>query len=191
MTKQNPEPPPLAAGPLARVTALSRGNSLSVALFAGLCVAYAALRLQWAAAGWALLALAAGLLEYQGQRAVRAGRARGLRAMVGAQLLLLGVIWAYAWLRVRNFDPEAYWQQFPAFAQELLAQRMRDEGLDPELDRALLMMVTNFLVCAGLALVALVYQGGLAVYYLMKARALRAALGGAEKTPSTAPAAAG
>lgn len=189
MTKQNPEPPPLPGRVLARLTALSRGNSLSVAVFAGLSVGFALTRADWADAGWSALAMAAGVLEYDGQRRLRAGSSRGLAAMIGAQLLLLAVIWTYAWLRWRNFDPEAYWQQIPALAREMLIAQLSAAGLDPVFDRDLFLAFMNQLVCACLVAVTLAYQGGLAAYYAAKAPAVRAALAPA-KSPSTAPRAA-
>lgn len=185
MTKQNPEPPPLPGKTTAQVTAFARGNSLSVVLVAAASLAYAAAQGQWALAGWAALAVLAGLLEWFGQRSLRDGEMRGLTAMVSSQVALLAVIWVYAWFRWRQFDADAYWNQFPAFAQELLTRRMIAQGLDPQYDRPLLMMVTNILVCAMLALVALFYQGGVAGWYLTRARALRREL--AAKSPSTPP----
>lgn len=182
MTKQNPAPPPLPGQAAAKVAALSRANSLAVAGFAALSLVAAAIARDPAAAGWCTAALAAGLLEWQGQRTFRTGRRAGLAGMVASQLILLATIWSYAWLRWRNFDAEALWSQFPAFAQRLLEQRMIAGGLDPVLDRPLLMEVTNLLVCASLALVALLYQGGLAAYYLLRGRPPRPP---GAKTPST------
>jgi hypothetical protein len=180
MTKQNPEPPPLPGKTMAQVTAFARGNSLSVVLVAGLSLAYAAAQGQWALAGWAALALLAGLLEWFGQRRLRARDFGGLTAMVASQVALLAVIWVYAWFRWRHFDADAYWDQFPKFAQEMLTRRMVAQGLDPVYDRPLLMMLTNIMVCAMLALVALFYQGGVAGWYLTKARALRSGEPGPE-----------
>lgn len=170
--QEKSSPPPLPAEVRQRMTGVARTNGLCVLLFAGLSLAAAALAGYWDLVGWSALALLAGGLEWRGQAALRQGDPQGLVGMIGAQFLLLAVIWAYAWLRWRNFDPDAYWAQIPTFAQELLLQRMRSEGLDPDLDRPILLLLSNALTCICLAAVSLVYQGGLAAYYAVKSRHL-------------------
>lgn len=172
MTKQNPALPPPLVDPSAKVAALSRANSLAVAGFAALSLVVPLVRGDWITAGWASLALFAGVLEWAGQQRLRARRSGGVRAMIAAQILLIAVVWCYAWLRWRNFDADALWNEFPRFVQGLLEQRMITAGLDPVWDRPLLMQVTNITLCASLALVALVYQGGLAIYYARRTRGL-------------------
>lgn len=170
MTKQNPAPPPPLVDSAAKVAALSRANSLAVAGFAALSLILPFARGDWVTVGWASLALGAGLLEWEGQRRFRAGRLYGVGAMIAAQFLLIAVVWAYAWFRWAHFDADALWNEFPGFVQRLLERRMITAGLDPVWDRPLLMHVTNIMVCLSLAFVALVYQGGLALYYARKTR---------------------
>ncbi len=187
MTKQNPAPPPLPGKILARVVALSRANSLSVVVVAGLSALATLVQAHWALAGWGALATLAGALELHGQHRLRQSDARGLRSMIGAQFLLLAVIWSYAWLRWTHFDALAYWNELPAFAQAQITGQMAAAGLDPEFDRPLLLRLMNAIVCLVLMLVTFVYQGGLALYYAAKSPAVRAAL----KSPSTEPPPAG
>lgn len=172
MTKQNPEPPRLPGASIARVTGVSRANSASIAAVAGLSAVVALFQGHWSSAGWASAAVAAAALEWHGQRRLGSGEKRGLAAMIAAQFALLALIWAYAWLRWRHFDADAFWNELPGIARRLLEQRMLASGLDPVWDRPLLMRAMNLMVCAGLALTALLYQGGLAVYYARKARQL-------------------
>ena len=165
-------PPPLPDDVRRRMTGVARANGLGVVVVAGLSLGAAMLAGYWDLVGWSALAVLAGGLELRGQHALRQGDPQGLVGLIGAQFLLLVVIWAYAWLRWRNFDPDTYWAQIPSYAQELLLQRMRSEGLDPELDRPLLLMLSNLLTCICLAAVSFVYQGGLAAYYAVKSRHL-------------------
>lgn len=179
---KNPEsempksPPPLLAKVLARVLSLSRANSWGVCGFAGACALIALVQAQWTVAAWGGLISAAGAVEVHGRSRLRAGRASGLNGMILSQFLVLAALWAYAWFRWKGFDAEAYWQEWPAFAQVQLTKKLIAEGLDPVADRPLLLEVMNALVCLSLALATLVYQGGLAFYYALKAGAIRAAL---------------
>jgi len=159
------------------MTGIARTNGLSVIVIAGLSLLAAVIPGYWDLVGWSALAVVAGGLEWRGQQALRRGNPEGLVGMIGAQFLLLAVIWAYAWLRLRNFDPDTYWAQIPPFAQDLLLQRMRSEGLDPAQDLPLLLQLSNALTCICLAAISLVYQGGLAAYYAVKSRLLHAPAG--------------
>jgi hypothetical protein len=175
------QPPPIiptetAARTLRLVVAVSRANAWSVAGFGGLCAVVALVRLDAGTVAWTLPVIAAGLWELSGTRRLQAGDARGLRHMIRAQLLLLGVIWLYAWLRLKNFNAEAFWSALPGFVQDKVNADLLAAGLDPEFDRDPVLHLTNLLVCVILALVPIAYQGGLVAYYATRTTKIRAAL---------------
>ena len=174
------QPPPIipaetAARTLRSVVAVSRANAWSVAGFGALCAVVALVRLDAATAAWTLPVIVAGAWELWGARRLQASDPRGLRHMIRSQFLLLGVIWLYAWLRLKHFDAAAFWSALPGFVQDKVNADLLAAGLDPEFDRDPVLHLTNLLVCVILALVTLAYQGGLVAYYVIKGRALRQA----------------
>lgn len=169
-------PPVLPAHALHRVLAVARVDGWVVVIIAGLSGLVTLLQGNGPVTVAALLVLLAGAGELHGHRRLGRHDPRGLGWMIGAQLGLLVVIWAYAWWRWRFFDPAALWAELPGFAQAKLDRDLLAAGLDPELDRPLLLELMNTLTCAVLALVSLAYQGGLAVYYLTRRALVRQAL---------------
>lgn len=174
-------PPPIiptatAARTLQSVVAVSRANAWSVAGFGALCAVVALARLDGPTVAWTLPVIAAGLWELWGARRLQAGDVRGLRHMIRAQFLLLGVIWLYAWMRLKHFDATAFWAALPGFVQDKVNADLLAAGLDPEFDRDPVLHLTNLLVCVILALVTLAYQGGLVAYYATRTAKIRAAL---------------
>lgn len=170
-------PPPLPPpAPLRRVLAIARADGWSIVIVAGAGTLITLAQ----GAGWAatagLLVLLAGLGELHGRRLLLQGRPVGVRWLAGAQLFLLAVILAYAWGRWRFFDAKAFWQELPALVQTQIDGQLLAAGLIPDLDRPLLLRLTNNLVCLVLAVVSLFYQGGLALYYTRQRPAIAAAL---------------
>lgn len=174
------QPPPIiptetVARALRSVVTVSRANAWSVAGFGALCAVVALVRRDAVTAAWTLPVIASGMWELRGAWRLQAGDPRGLRHMIRAQFLLLGVIWLYAWMRLQHFDAAAFWAALPGFVQDKVNADLLAAGLDPEFDRAPVLHLTNLLVCVILALVTLAYQGGLVAYYVIKGRVLRQA----------------
>lgn len=169
-------PPVLPAHVLHRVLALSRIDGWGIVIVAGLSGTVTLVQGHGLVTIAALLVVMAGAGELLGRRRLLRRDPRGLDWMIGAQLFLLIVIWGYAWYRWRYFDPAALWAELPGFARAKLDRDLLAAGLDPELDRALLLDLMNTLTCFVLALVSLVYQGGLAVYFATRRAPVRQAL---------------
>ncbi len=169
-------PPPLPPSPLRRLLAIAQVDGWSIVIVAGAGTLLSLWQTSWLAAAAGALAGLAGLGELRGRRDLLQGRPRGLRWLAGSQLFLLAVIWSYAWCRWRFFDPQTLWQELPALARAEIDRQLTAAGLIPELDRPLLLQMMNSLVCLMLAIVSLVYQGGLALYYATRRRTVAEAL---------------
>jgi hypothetical protein len=123
-----------------------------------------------------LLVLAAGIVELRGRRALKRRNADGMKLLVRAQLFLLTVILVYCARSLGSFDagylkeqliPEMrqYFLLFGINFDEILQQfELTEDNLVP-------LVHTAFLVLYGsVALISLIYQGGLALYYRGKTR---------------------
>lgn len=178
------QPPPLLPDrTLKRVLAIARGDGWSIVIVAALGGLYSLVTGGWLAAGTAMLIVLAGAGELHGRRLLLNRESRGLHWLIGAQLFLLAVIWAYAGCRWWFFDPAAMWAELPALVQTEIDRQLLAAGLLPELDRPLLLQMMNLLTCALLAFLALLYQGGMALYYTLKRQAVAEAAG----TPAVQP----
>lgn len=164
------EPPLLSAAPFQRAASVSRANGWSIAGFAGICALVSLAQLDWTGAAWSVLAAACGAWELRGQARLRRGDTGGFRAMIGSQFALIAVIWAYAFLRWRNFSPDAFWNELPGLARSSLDAQFQAAGIDPTFDRPYFLKLLNLLLCLCLGLVTLIYQGGLAIYYAARER---------------------
>ena len=170
-------PPPILPGHrLQRVLTIARVDGWSIVIIAGLSGLVTLIQGNW------LVTLAAGLVvltgagELHGRRLLQRGSDSGLSWMIGAQLLLLLVIWIYAWCRWRYFDPAALWAELPGFVRTEVDRQLLTAGLDPALNRPFLLQLTNTLTCLVLSLVSVIYQGGMAIYYSAQRPHVRQAL---------------
>ena len=171
------QPPPLLPHhSLRRVLAISRADGWSVVAVAGLSALLSLGQGSYAMAAAALLVALAGAIELHGRRLLLQRRLQGLGRLIGAQVFLLIIIWFYAWHRWQHFDTDALWAELPGFLQAHVTNSLLDAGLDPELHRQLLLKLTNQLTCVVLALVSLIYQGGLAFWYGRQRAPIRQAL---------------
>ncbi|RXK54711.1 hypothetical protein ESB00_02110 [Oleiharenicola lentus] len=169
-------PPVLPEKTLRRVLALARADGWSIVIVASLGGLYSLLQPSWLFTGTSILVVLTGLAELHGRRRLLSSDPRGVSWLIGAQLALLGVIWSYAWFRWRWFDPQAMWAELPGLARAEIDRQLTAAGLNPELDRPLLLQMMNALVCLLLAGLTLLYQGGMAAYYTLKRRVVTEAL---------------
>jgi hypothetical protein len=178
------KPQPSSADTLRRVIKIARFDGLSVLILSGLCTLGAIALGAWGSIGTGLLITAAGWSEWHGAKLLQRGRARGIGWLVRSQLYLLSIILLYVIGKMTSFDldPEnvrLHIQQMnPLFAQftgRTIQEYLEDVGLTvqdvPRLAR------TFFYAAFGtVALVTLIYQGGLALYYRRRTEAVYAAL---------------
>ncbi|MFM8336556.1 MAG: hypothetical protein ACKODK_13440, partial [Opitutaceae bacterium] len=163
------QPPLLPEETLERVERLARFDGLSLLLLGALfAVPAAAVRdVPFAIIG--LLAAGAGAIELHGLGLLREGDARGLNWLIGSQPLLLGVIWCYCVLRLLFFEPPPMPEDMADLAKAGAAQW----GMPVE---EYFRRVNQFIVGA-VAVIALFYQGGMTLYYLLRREAVTTALG--------------
>lgn len=163
-------PPLLPTAKLRRALGIAKADGWSVVIVAGLSAVISLLDGSFGFAATAALVVLAGFAELHGRRLLLAERRSGTAWLVGAQLALLAIILVYVRYRLQHFDADEIWRRLPGFAQEQLREQFAASGLDPDTDRVTLLNLMNQAVCWGLAIVTLLYQGGLALYYLRRGR---------------------
>lgn len=110
-----------------------------------------------------LLILAAGVMELRGRRRLTRRDAGGMPQLVRAQLFLLAVILVYCASRLGSYDQEAMLANLTPDMKAML----QESGVEVAEILPLVRMV--FLATYGLvAVLSLVYQGGLILYYRRK-----------------------
>lgn len=110
-----------------------------------------------------------GTLEWMGRRQLQQRRLSGIGWLVAGQLLCLSLIILYAIELSHSGRTDQLIALLPNFTREQIAELFPD----PESLHELLFLVQRA-TAAALALSALLYQGGLAFYYLRSAPAARA-----------------
>ncbi|MBI5690775.1 MAG: hypothetical protein HZC55_11845 [Verrucomicrobia bacterium] len=104
-----------------------------------------------------LLAAGAGATELHGVALLREGESRGMNWLVGSQPYLLLVIWCYCGLRILHFEVPT----LPEGMGELAVLNARQWNMSVEA----YFRTLNAITVGVLAVVALVYQGAMTIYY--------------------------
>jgi hypothetical protein len=162
------KPPPLPEEILRRV--------LRVASFDGTCVLVIAAAGALVSASWrdvagavvGLLVAGAASMELHGAGLLRSGDARGMRWLVSSQLCILASILAYVGYRISNPDISA----LRKLVTPELAEQIQQAGLS--VDQFLTELPRLFAFAVAVA--TILFQGGMAIYYLRRGAAVEAAL---------------
>jgi hypothetical protein len=161
-------PPLLPEETFARVVRMANFDGSSVLLLGGFFALLTALNGEKPFAIVGLLAAGAGAVELHGVSLLRAGDRRGMPWIIASQPLLLVVILGYCGLRFTHFE-------LPDMPDSLRAMTaISAENLGLSVDDYLRRI--NQLTLVVLALVAVVYQGGMALYYLRRREPVERAL---------------
>ena len=107
-----------------------------------------------------LLAVAAGVLELRSRRRLVRRDASGMRGLVRAQMFLLAVILVYCVSRLGSFDAETAMGNLTPDMEAVLSE----SGLS-KADLLPLVQATFFATYTVVAVVSLIFQGGLTLYY--------------------------
>ncbi len=148
---------------LKRVLAISRFNGWSVVFIAGLGTLLTLVLGDLLGTLIGLLAVVSGWMELRGHWKLKRRDPTGMTWLVRSQMLLLTVILVYCVSRLGSFDADT--------AMGNLTPDMEASLKEVGLERAdiLPMVRTSFLVTyLTVAVVCLIYQGGMALYYRRK-----------------------
>jgi hypothetical protein len=172
-----PEPSP--ADTLRKVIKIARVNGMVVVFpVAGLCALVEMAMGDWFGAIVGFLVAAAGWSEWHGAKLLKRGQARGMAWLVRSQLYLLGLIWLYALTQMAGYNPDSV----RASLQELnrvgginVKEMLENLGYDTQ-EVIQLGRTFCYVLYGSFALVAVFYQGGLALFYRRHTAAVRTAL---------------
>jgi hypothetical protein len=163
------QPPLLPEETLVRVLRLARFDGMGAMVLGGMFALVAAAARDFPFATIGLLASGAGAVELHGAALLRQGQWRGMRWLVASQPFLLLVILSYCALRLWLVElpplPEAFKGVLAVSAQQW---NMSLEDYQHALNR-----ITAGAVAAG----SVGFQGGMALYYLRRRKAVYRALG--------------
>ncbi len=173
MTNTTKLPPLLPEETLLRVLRIATFDGWSVLGIAGLLALVSAAGGDFWGAAVGLVIAAAGAIELHGAGLLRAGETRGMNWVVASQPYLLATILGYCALRLWNYDPTLLRQAMTSDMRASLAR----SGVTEERFLRLSYVAGN----AVLALVTMIYQGGMTAYYLRRCAAVKAAVGGDER----------
>ena len=166
------QPPLLPEAALHRVLRLARIDGLGVLWLATFfALTAAAVGDLPGAVAWLLVA-GAGAIELHGVVLLRGTEKRGLGWLIASQLLFMGAVFAYCVFRLTHYDPTTLRE---ALTQEMKAT-LTQANYDQE-DFLLTVYRTTYGLMAG---VALIYKGGLTVYFLRRQTAVTTAVETAE-----------
>jgi hypothetical protein len=161
-------PPLLPAFALRRVMHIARLDGLGVLTIAGIFALASALLHDQPGTIIGLAVAGAGAIELHGVTLLRHGSERGMRWLVGSQLLLLVVILGYVGLRLSHVDIAMMRPLLSDAQQQVIVQ----SGLTVDAFLRLIYKGTYVLV----GLLTVLYQGGLTIYYQRRRTAVAAAL---------------
>ena len=165
-----PEPTPQEKA-LKRVVAIARFNGWSVVVIAALGALLALLLGDFVGTFIGLLATIAGWMEVRGQQMLRRRDPAGMRWLVRSQMFLLSVILVYCITRLGSFDADTAMANLTPDMEAMLKEAGLARG------DILPMVRTAFLATyLSVAVVSIIYQGGMALYYRSKTRLVTAAL---------------
>jgi len=168
-------PPLLPEETLSRLYRIARIDGTGVLVLASAFALAAAIMGDLLGTVIGLLVAGAGAVELHGTHLLREGYASGLRWLIASQLSLLWVVLAYCMFRLVNFQPELIDLAItPDLRASFLQLGYSPEALDQLVER--IYYVTYSLV----ALVTLVYQGGMALYYSRRRAAVVQAIANAQ-----------
>jgi len=162
------QPPLLPAETLERVERLARFDGITLVILGSLFAITAASVRDVPFALIGLLAAGAGALELHGVGLLREGERRGMTWLVASQPMLLVVIWCYGALRLLFFEPPPLNEGMADIAKAGAAQW----GMPVEE----YFRRVNQIIVGTLSVIAVLYQGGMTLYYVRRRAAVAAAL---------------
>ena len=168
-------PPPLPAETFARVLQLASFDGRILVALAGTFSFFAALDHNGIGTVCGVMAAGMGVFELHGTNRLRQGFIDGLNWIIASQIGLMLTIFAYVGWRIAEFDVNTFMNTLPPDVMAQMEAQIRAQGLPlSELPRAL--SIVNVMLYSLPALIALLYQGGRALYYHRRRGACEALL---------------
>lgn len=180
------KPPPLPEAVLTRVLGLAKFNGRSVVIIASLGALLSVAFGDWIGTAVGLVVAYGGGVELAGRRRLLRSDPAGVSQLVRAQWIVLGAILVYCARQVASFDLET--------AMGSVTPALRSQLAEAGFDLAPIMPLVRLAFYATyvtIAIVTLVYQGGMARYYGRRAPAIGQAISDRMKPPPPRPSAAG
>jgi hypothetical protein len=171
MAGKNDTPPPLPHEILHRVYRIARFEGKSMLILSGAFAVLAAMNRDLTGALAGCLAAGAGAVELHGTHRLEEADPEGVSWLIRAQLLLLGTVLLYVSARILQFDPVELQRALTTAAKEqFVTLRLSDEQVLSMLDQGYRTLYTS------VAIVTILYQGGMALYYHRRRDAIQIAL---------------
>ncbi len=176
-----PPPPILPDLVLQRVIRVARRDGLTVVVIAGGFAILSAMAGSAIGAAVGIVITGAGVFELHGVSSLRAHRATGMSWLIGSQVYLMFAVLAYCIWRLDSFDVVAARELIEGSAQ--LRSLVHDNG--QSVTQFIETLRKTYIACYMLvALLTVLYQGAMALYYLRRRKPVAAALG-ADLDPNT------
>jgi hypothetical protein len=161
-------PPFLPEETLHRVLRVARADGMSVLMVATFFALLSGMAGDFGGAIIGLLIAGAGAIELHGAGLLRHGDARGVGWLISSQLFLLVSILTYCVVRFSHVEMPP----LPDFAAQLIDSSAEQLGMT----REQYLLFFHHLVLETFALVSIVYQSGMAIYYFNRRHAVARAL---------------
>lgn len=156
---------------LKRVLRISKLDGWSVIVVAALGILLALLIGDLSSVFIGLLVIAAGVMEIRGHNQLKRRNPDGMKLLVRSQMFLLAVIMVYCATRLGSYDSDSMLASLTPEMKSML----KDAGIEMA-DIIPLVHMTFLLIYGVLAVVTLIYQGGMALYYRSKTKLVTEAL---------------
>lgn len=166
-------PPLLPAELLRRTLRTARFDGTSLLILSGLFAIASASGRDGIGMVVGLLVAGAGALELHGAGLLAGGERRGISWLVFSQLYLLATILGFVAFKLEHVDLE-FWHQFWSYMSADQQQQLLQLQPGFTEDQVLTGMYVRIYYL--IAFLTVLYQGGMAIYYLRRRRAAAAAL---------------
>jgi hypothetical protein len=165
------KPPLLPSEALKRVVRLARFDGMSLLVVSGAFALISAASRDVGGAAIGLLIAGAGAVELHGVGLLTAGH-NGMRWLISSQLCLMAMILIYAGIRIARPDVSWIMPYVKGEAAEPIIQAAQQSGMTVE--QLLIEGMSTLYVMV--AAITVIYQGGMAVYYVRRRVAVEIAL---------------
>jgi len=168
------KPPPTPEEQLLRVLRIARTNGLSIVIIAGLGTLFSLG--DWLGMAVGVAVVIGGSMELSGRKQLLRGDAAGMRQLVRSQWVVLGAIELYCGLKL-GFDHD-----------HGVSQELRSAMIEMGIDMVALepsLRLAFYATYGAVALITLVYQGGMARYYNRRAGVVQEAIAARLRPPPT------